>query len=242
MSEKTVTFITLGVLGVIVLSGGGGVFFVKSSIGKKKGELSKLSAAITVAKNKSAKVAKTLPNPDHPDDPKKNISGLELEKRKVEAEETSKAGRIPFFRGKMRSGEPEIDVEYDVFFNQIEALRHKTGVAITSGRWLVPKKLTGAAAAKAPKLPANLHKATFELVCWGLFKDLVQFVGLLERSARQATVDTFVISAGRGPVPGIHSLKVSLSTFAYKATAPVAGEEKGEKPPTSTPVRSTEFP
>ncbi len=239
MSEKQITIITLAILGVILLTGGGGVFFIKTKVIRgKEAEIGKIDAQIRKDQQKAALMVRDQKDPLSPNDPKKNKSKLEVKLADKIKEEALKTARIPDYRAADLEDKTVVDREYDAFVNQLEVMRVNTGVEFSSMRWLTPKKATGPGAAKAPKLPANVLQSSFEIVCWGAFTDLVQFLEQLERCGRHVTVDSFVLSPGRATdQEGVHSMKVTLNTFAYRSTAPISVPL-----PTSADVKSAEYP
>lgn len=239
MSEKQITIITLAILGVLLFAGGGGVFFVKAKVIRgKETEIKKVEAQTQKDKDKARLMARDQKDPLYPNDPKKNKSKLEVKLEEKIKEEAQKTARIPDYRAADPEDKTVVDREYDAFVNQLEVMRVNTGVEFSSMRWLTPKKVTGPGAAKAPKLPANVLQSSFEIVCWGAFMDLVQFLEQLERCGRHVTVDGFVLTPGKATdQEGIHSMKVTLNTFAYRSTAPIS-----VPPATAADVKSAEYP
>jgi hypothetical protein len=237
MGEKQVTIVTLAILGVVLLAGGGGILYIHTKVIKdKQAQITKKRSEKKIADDKRKLLEK---------DPKLGKSKMEATLERLMNEAATKRSRIPDFAGPEREGEPAIALEYDYFVNLVEKMKRRSGVILTVMRWLPPKRVTGAAAARAPKLPPNIHKASFEITCQGTFYQLVRFLNLAETAERFVNLESFTMTAGKTNQPNViplHQLKVSLHTFAYKTptTAPAAKDK--EKPVETAPTKSTDFP
>lgn len=339
MNEKTITIITLAALGVVLIAGGGGIYYIQFKLIKdRKAEAGKTSGEVKTAKDKAAKLEKKFVDKKDPEgaafdvmmsDGKTTVSScrlqipsvrfrgdageqdydvtaiqaieigaetdtivlqeknvrlkgklltsefpakrgtenLKLDRTNVKSitqvlynplellhrEKTRKMGllsaRIPMFRGPHRKEEADVDLENDILFVQIEKVRRQSNVGISSSKFVPPKRLAGAAAARAPKIPANIHKVQYEFIVGGGFYQLLRFINLIETSDRSINVDFFTMTAGKpgsGKETGaiFHALKITLHSFSYRSAtgpakpAPKKDEKKDpkkEEKPVETP-------
>lgn len=217
MSEKQVTLITLGVLAVIVLVGGVAIYVLQFKVLRKKDQdITNMQKSLKEDQAKQRDIDKV----------RKDAAA----QAKIEKE---KEGRIPV-----------LDIEeYDRFMDTVEAMRQKSGVMIGTAKMVTPKKATGGKA--AVKLPANIHKVTYDFVVIGGFAQLLRFLNLVEQQNRFMRVETFSIGAGKsGAVKAlglVPTMKVQLYTYTYKVEVK-PGEKKEEKKPEEVSNPSTPLP
>jgi hypothetical protein len=237
MNEKKPLIIASAALGLIILVGGGVLYYLHFVVlPKAQKELEQAQKAVADAKDKQSK-----------------IKGFNEEIERLKKEEEKKKTRIPNLDSK----------EYDGLANLLDDIRKRAGVDLSGGTYSQSKS-TAAAKSSAPKpvgkggaapvSTAGVHKVQYDLQVKGGFHQLLRFLNLLEKERRFLNVETFDIAKGSGDgiaakeakagksIPGapIRNLKVVVSSYTYRTAAappppaPVTVEiDKGGQ---STPV------
>jgi len=234
MNEKKPLIIASAALGLIILVGGGVLYYLHFVVLPKiQKDLDDAQKAVADAKDKQNK-----------------IKGFTEEIERLKKEEEKKKTRIPNLDSK----------EYDGLANLLDDLRKRAGVDLAGGAYSQSKSSPGAARAGAPKTPAKgapaptagVHKVQYDLNVKGGFHQLLRFLNLLEKERRFLNVESFDVArgtadtsardikAGKSSAPApIRNLKVVVSSYTYRTAppppAPTVGVEV-DRGGQSTPV------
>lgn len=232
MNEKKPLIIASAVLGLIILVGGGVLYYLHFVVlPKAQKALEAAQKAVADAKDKQGK-----------------IKGFNEEIERLKKEEEKKKTRIPNLDSK----------EYDGLANLLDDLRKRAGVDLAGGSFSQPKtavKTASSRTAKGAAAPAaGVHKVQYDLNVKGGLHQLLRFLNLLEKERRFLNVETFDVTKGSGdsiaakdakagkssPGAPIRNLKVVVSSYTYRTPPPppspttaVAEVDKGGQ---STPV------
>ena len=224
MNEKKPLIIASAALGLIILAGGGVLYYLHFVVlPKSQKALDAAQKAVADAQDKKGKI-------------KGFVDQIEVLKK----EEEKKKTRIPNLDSK----------EYDGLANLLDDIRKRAGVDISGGRYSQPKATTagkGPKGAGAGAATANVHKVQYDMTVKGAFHQLVRYLNLIEKERRFLNVDTFVVtrgsdsaSRGKGVAQAMRDLKITVSSYTYRTAptpaappSPAAAEDKGGQ---STPV------
>lgn len=221
MSEKQVMIISFVVLGVILLLGGGVIYYLQFEVLEAKNQ--ELATAEKELNDAKAKVAQ--------------IEGIKKEIDKLRDQIKTKEVRIPDLTR----------LEYDEFANLLDELRKQAGVFVSTGRWIQVQKPQPVPGRPTRTYPPTIHKVQYELSVSGGFFQLLKFVNLLEEHKRFINVDSFTIipmqvlgTSGQPTIPR-REMKVMLYSFTYKspqglAIPPVPPEAKRSGKSTEPPT------
>jgi Tfp pilus assembly protein PilO len=196
MNEKQFTIIWVVALVIILLAGGGAIWYLQFDVlVEKKAQLDDVKAKVLDAKNKQAKIEPL----------KKSIEAL-----------TKKANELA-------SHIPNLDrAEYDIFAELLDDLRRKAGVNVPRAAWTVPTRPTPIPGRPAVAQPATVHKVQYDMTVNGSFYQLLRYVNLLEQQKRFIGVESFSVVKSGGEVKGSaprRDLKVTIYSYTYKLPA-----------------------
>jgi Tfp pilus assembly protein PilO len=196
MNEKQFTIIWVVALVIILLAGGGAIWYLQFNIlVEKKQELDGVKEQVRAATAKKNKIPELL------------TSIKELEKKEAE----------------LIQHIPNLDrSEYDVFAELLDEFRRKAGVTVPRVTWTVPSR----AAPVPGKLaqPATVHKVQYDLSVTGSFYQVLRYINIVEQHKRFIGIESFNIAkAGGDPVPGTKAtsapkrdLKIIIYSYTYK--------------------------
>jgi Tfp pilus assembly protein PilO len=196
MNEKQFTIIWVVALVIILLAGGGAIWYLQFNIlVEKKAELDGVKSQVQAATAKKNKIPELL------------NSIKELEKKEAE----------------LIQHIPNLDrSEYDVFAELLDEFRRKAGVTVPRVTWMVPAR----AAPVPGKMsqPATVHKVQYDLSVTGSFYQLLRYINIVEQHKRFIGIESFVVSkAGGDPTPGSKAaaapkrdLKITIYSYTYK--------------------------
>lgn len=215
MNEKQFTIIWVVALVIILLAGGGAIWYLQFNVlVEERAELEAVKAKVAVARDKVAKIKK-----------------LEESIATLKKEATELASHIP-----------NLDrAEYDVFAELLDELRRKAGVVVPRANWTVPTRATPTPG--RPAQPASIHKVQYDLSVNGSFYQLLRYINLIEQQSRFIGVENFGFtkSGGESSGPGKsprRDLKITIYSYTYKQpTQPFVLESE---PPLAG--KSTEIP
>lgn len=223
MNEKKPLIIASAALALIIMAGGGVLYYLHFVVLPQNQKLlDEARKAVADAKDKQGKI-------------KAFTDQIALLKK----DEEKKKSRIPNLDSK----------EYDGLANLLDDIRKRAGVDISGGRYSPAK--TAATTTKAPKGAAagpgaNVHKVQYDMSVRGAFHQLVRYLNLVEKEKRFLNVDTFVIargsevaSKGKSVAQAVRELKITISTYTYRTPAPpppTVAPEADDKGGQSTPV------
>lgn len=219
MSEKQITLITVIILGVVLLGGAAGVWYLYFNVledAKKEVEVLKKKVAADLKKQKA-------------------IPGLKIKLAEKEREAAEKVLQIPDF-GKQ---------EYDRFINTIEDLKRKAGIQIWSAQEVLQRRgVARRGQGGAAQLPPDVHRVDYEMTCNGEFFPLLRFLNLLETDTRFISVEgcTISVPTTAGAVETgalVREMKLRISTYSYTTKALFG---KKDKEPPSRVINSTPLP
>jgi len=219
MNEKQFTIIWVVALVIILLAGGGAIWYLQFDVlVEKREQLKVVKAKVADAKSKRDKIPVL----------KKSIEAL-----------TKKANELA-------SHIPNLDrAEYDVFAELLDDLRRKAGVNVPRAQWTVPARPTPIPGRQPFQQPANIHKIQYDITVNGSFYQLLRYVNLLEQQKRFIGVENMSVVKGttkdenlaKGATPR-RDLKVTIYSYTYKMP-----KMPFELPPEETRAgRSTDIP
>lgn len=206
MSEKKGLIICCAIMGVFVLGGGAGAYYLWDVWTLKAEELKQLQGQVAEAKKKKDAIPGL----------KKDIAALKVEE-KVLLEIIPKLDRS----------------EYDKFANLVDSIRKRSGVSIWRAAWVHPPKPVAVPNRQPRPQPASVHKVQYDLAVTGSFFQLLRFINLLETERRYMNVESFTIVPSQVPA-GLkvltapqRELKLTLYSFTSRQDAkPLEIEEK----------------
>ncbi|MHC4607211.1 MAG: type 4a pilus biogenesis protein PilO [Planctomycetota bacterium] len=196
MSEKHVTLITLGVLAIVIVLGGVGVWFFQFNwLSQEKAELETVKKQLADAQRKADELV----------DLRAEVDAFA---KKLAADK-----RIPDLDKK----------EYDAFADEIEEMKRRSGIAIGEAAYLPQRQaMRRKGAAQQPK---GIKKVDYEFTCASTFYPLLRFVNLVETQPRfvevtDCTIASETRSTGEGPPSIIRTMKMKVTTYAFEVTPP----------------------
>jgi len=219
MNEKKVTIITIICLAIILLVGGGAIYYLKFvRLTEVTAELDRVKGEVAVAEDKRSK-----------------IPALEKSIEELKQKEQELIRQIPNLE----------KTEYDAFANLLDGLRRQSGVTVSRAGWTTPTKPVSIPG-RAPKIqPASIHKVQYGLNVTGSFYQILRYINLLEQQKRFIGIEDFTIGkgtsenlAGARATAHQRDLKITIYSYAYKLQ-PKPLEIEGEKPRTG---KSTDIP
>jgi Tfp pilus assembly protein PilO len=196
MNEKQFTIIWVVALVIILLAGGGAIWYLQFDVlVEKREQLKSVKAKVADAKAKQAKI-KTL---------KDSIAAL-----------TKQANELA-------SHIPNLDrAEYDVFAELLDDLRRKAGVNVPRVGWTVPAKPTPIPGRTTVAQPATVHKVQYDVSVNGSFYQLLRYINLIEQQKRFIGVENFAVTKSgsdkdlsKGASPR-RDLKITIYSYTYK--------------------------
>jgi len=194
MNEKQFTIIWVVALVIILLAGGGAIWYLQFDVLEEK------RAALKAVKGKVAD-AKTK---------KEKIKGL----KESIASLTKQAGELA-------AHIPNLDrAEYDVFAELLDELRRKAGVNVPRAAWTVPLKPTPIPGRQAFVQPATVHKVQYDLTVNGSFYQVLRYINLMEQQKRFIGVENLSInksgdSSSKTSMPR-RDLKIQIYSYTYR--------------------------
>lgn len=219
MNEKQFTIIWVVALVIILLAGGGAIWYLQFDVlVEKRDQLKAEKAKVADAKSKKDKIPAL----------KNSIDALNKKANEL-------AGYIP-----------NLDrAEYDIFAELLDDLRRKAGVNVPRASWTVPSRPTPIPGRPAFTQPATVHKVQYDITVNGSFYQLLRYINLLEQQKRFIGVENFAVTKSGGNETGLtkaaaprRDLKITIYSYTYKLlTKPF------ELPPEeSRSGRSTDIP
>ena len=220
MNEKQFTIIWVVALVIILLAGGGAIWYLQFNVlVEERAELEAVKAKVAVARDKVAKIKK-----------------LEESIATLKKEATELASHIP-----------NLDrAEYDVFAELLDDLRRKAGVVVPKATWTVPARATPVPGRPNTAQPASIHKVQYDLSVNGSFYQLLRYINLIEQQSRFIGVENFgftkaggdSVGPGKAAAAPRRDLKITIYSYTYKQpTQPFVLESE---PPLAG--KSTEIP
>jgi Tfp pilus assembly protein PilO len=193
MNEKQFTIIWVVALVIILLAGGGAIWYLQFDVlVEKRKVLDGVKQQVQVAKDKKAKI------------PQLRASIAELTKQANE----------------LATHIPNLDrAEYDVFAELLDELRRKAGVVVPRATWMVPSRPVPIPGRPAFNQPATVHKVQYDLTAHGSFYQLLRYINLIEQQRRFIGVDSFNVAKGtegKGTGAPKRSLKLLIYSYTYK--------------------------
>jgi Tfp pilus assembly protein PilO len=193
MNEKQFTIIWVVALVIILLAGGGAIWYLQFDVlVEKRRQLDVVRGQVNDAKQKEAK-----------------IKGLEESIKKLTKEAEELATHIP-----------NLDrAEYDVFAELLDELRRKANVTVPRVTWAVPGRPVPIPGRPVINQPATIHKVQYDLSVNGSFYQLLRYVNLIEQQRRFIGVDNFAIVKGSDSVKGVaprRDLRITIYSYTYK--------------------------
>jgi Tfp pilus assembly protein PilO len=219
MNEKQFTIIWVVALVIILLAGGGAIWYLQFDVlVEKRNQLKVVKGKVADAKGKKDKIPAL----------KKSIEAL-----------GKKANELA-------SHIPNLDrAEYDVFAELLDDLRRKAGINVPRASWTVPARPTPIPGRQAFQQPANIHKIQYDISVNGSFYQLLRYINLLEQQKRFIGVENLAVTKtstkdenlAKGANPR-RDLKVTIYSYTYKMP-----KMPFELPPEETRAgRSTDIP
>jgi Tfp pilus assembly protein PilO len=195
MNEKQFTIIWVVALVIILLAGGGAIWYLQFDVlVEKRKILDGVKQQVQVAKDKKAKI------------PQLRASIAELTKQANE----------------LATHIPNLDrAEYDVFAELLDDLRRKAGVVVPRAMWQVPQRPVPIPGRPAFNQPATVHKVQYDLTANGSFYQLLRYINLIEQQRRFIGVDNFSVGKGsetKGSTPK-RNLRLTIYSYTYKLPA-----------------------
>ena len=216
MNEKQFTIIWVVALVIILIAGGGAIWWLQFDVlVQKRADLDAVKAQVLDAKNKQAKI------------PQLKASIVDL---------TKKAETLA-------SHIPNLDrMEYDRFAELLDDIRRRAGVNVPRAAWTVPSRPVPIPGRPAVNQPASVHKVQYDLTVNGSFYQLLRYVNLIEQQRRFIGVENFSIQKGgadssKGGAPR-RDLRITIYSYTYKPK-PAPFVLTSEEPRSG---RSTEIP
>ena len=198
MNEKQFTIIWVVALVIILLAGGGAIWYLQFDLLVEKREaLKAVKAKVADAKSKKDKIPSL----------KKSIESL-----------TKKANELA-------AHIPNLDrAEYDIFAELLDELRRKAGVSVPRASWTVPTRPTPIPGRPAFVQPATVHKVQYDITVNGSFYQLLRYINLLEQQKRFIGVENFAVTKSGSDNPATLSkaaapkrdLKITIYSYTYK--------------------------
>jgi Tfp pilus assembly protein PilO len=212
VNEKQVTIITIACLVVIVLLGGGLIYYLNFVVLEdRRKELTQVKGQVADAQHKVNQIPQLK---------------AQIKARTEEAAEKSK--RIPNLTRD----------EYDTFANLLDDLRRRSGVMVSRGGWMQGAKPLSGTVRPTKLIPPTVHKVQYELSVTGSFYQLLRYLNLLEQQGRFINVESFSIgksstseqpaAAGAPPGPATapkREMKLTLFSYTYRPTESTAAPE-----------------
>lgn len=164
LSEKQMTILTISALVLVLLAGGGAIYYLQFVvIAEKKTEIAGVEQKIAEEQTKV---------------PQMDVfrNAIETAKKKIAAAK----GVIPTIDEK----------EYDSFVDSIDELRRRAGVDVASGRL----SLTNRSNPTGGALPGNFYRVDYTLTVTGTFDLLLRFLNILETNDRFVHVQRFAVT------------------------------------------------
>jgi Tfp pilus assembly protein PilO len=196
MNEKQFTIIWVVALIIILLAGGGAIWYLQFDVlVEKRKVLDGVKQQVQVAKDKQAKI------------PILRASIAELTKKANE----------------LATHIPNLDrAEYDVFAELLDDLRRKAGVTVPRAGWQVPQRPVPIPGRQAFTQPATVHKVQYDLQAAGSFYQLLRYINLIEQQRRFIGVDNFSVTKGSDSTKGSapkRTLRLVIYSYTYKMPA-----------------------
>lgn len=197
MNEKQFTIIWTVALVIILLAGGGAIWYLQFDVlEEKRAALKTVKAKVADAKAKQGKIKQL----------KESIAALTKQANDL-------AAHIP-----------NLDrAEYDVFAELLDDLRRKAGVNVPRAAWTIPSKPTPIPGRQSFVQPATVHKVQYDIAVNGSFYQLLRYVNLLEQQKRFIGVENFAITKSSGgdagpnkPTTPRRDLKIQIYSYTYK--------------------------
>lgn len=215
MNEKQFTIIWVVALVIILLAGGGAIWYLQFDVlVEKRKILDGVKAQVQVAKDKKNKI------------PQLRASIAELTKKANE----------------LATHIPNLDrAEYDVFAELLDDLRRKAGVTVPRASWQVPSRPVPIPGRTQVNQPATVHKVQYDLTATGSFYQLLRYINLVEQQRRFIGVEGFQVAKGsEGGKTGAPKRNLRLTIYSYTYKLPAAPFVIEAEEPRSG--RSTEIP
>jgi Tfp pilus assembly protein PilO len=196
MNEKQFTIIWVVALVIILLAGGGAIWYLQFDVlVEKRKVLEGVKQQVQVAKDKQAKI------------PILRASIAELTKKANE----------------LATHIPNLDrAEYDVFAELLDDLRRKAGVTVPRVSWQVPSRPVPIPGRPAFNQPATVHKVQYDMTASGSFYQLLRYINLIEQQRRFIGVDNFGVTKGSDSTKGSapkRNLRLTIYSYTYKMPA-----------------------
>jgi Tfp pilus assembly protein PilO len=196
MNEKQFTIIWVVALVIILLAGGGAIWYLQFDVlVEKRKVLDGVKQQVQVAKDKKAKI------------PQLRASIAELTKQANE----------------LATHIPNLDrAEYDVFAELLDELRRKAGVTVPRATWQTPGRPVPIPGRPAFNQPATVHKVQYDITANGSFYQLLRYINLIEQQRRFIGVETFNVAKGtegKGTATPKRNLKLVIYSYTYKLPA-----------------------
>jgi hypothetical protein len=198
MNEKQFTIIWVVALVIILLAGGGAIWYLQFDLLVEKREaLKAVKAKVADAKSKKDKIPML----------KKSIEALNKKANEL-------AAHIP-----------NLDrAEYDIFAELLDDLRRKAGVSVPRASWTVPNRPTPIPGRPAFVQPATVHKVQYDISVNGSFYQVLRYINLLEQQKRFIGVESFAVTKAGGSDSTTLSkaaapkrdLKITIYSYTYK--------------------------
>jgi Tfp pilus assembly protein PilO len=195
MNEKQYTIIMIVALALILIAGGGSIYYFQFEVLQEK------EKELAVVRGQVADASKK----------KRDIPMLQKSIAELEKKEAELITHIPNLTR----------AEYDVFAELLDEMRRKAGVSMSRAGWAVPSRPTPIPGRPAAAQPATVHKIQYDLNVTGTFYQLLRFINLLEQNRRFIGVESFQISKGpsgeaKGATLPKRELRVTIYSYTYK--------------------------
>jgi Tfp pilus assembly protein PilO len=200
MNEKQFTIIWVVALVIILLAGGGAIWYLQFDVlVEKRKQLAAVKSQVNDAKTKQAKIPQL----------KASIAAL-----------TKKANELA-------AHIPNLDrAEYDVFAELLDELRRKAGVTVPRANWTIPARPTPIPGRQTFVQPPTVHKVQYDITVNGSFYQLLRYVNLLEQQKRFIGVENFTVTKTGGSDLGLakaaaprRDMKITIYSYTYKLPA-----------------------
>jgi Tfp pilus assembly protein PilO len=197
MNEKQFTIIWVVALVIILLAGGGAIWYLQFDVlEEKRVQLKAEKAKVADAKSKKDKIP-TL---------KKSIEALSKKANEL-------AGYIP-----------NLDrAEYDIFAELLDELRKKAGVSVPRASWTVPNRPTPIPGRQPFVQPTTVHKIQYDISVSGSFYQILRYINLLEQQKRFIGVENFAVTKSGASETNLskaaaprRDLKITIYSYTYK--------------------------
>ena len=196
MNEKQFTIIWVVALVIILLAGGGAIWYLQFDVlVEKRKILDGVKQQVQVAKDKQAKIPQL----------RASIAAL-----------TKKANELA-------AHIPNLDrAEYDVFAELLDDLRRKAGVSVPRVSWMVPGRPVPIPGRPAFTQPNTVHKVQYDLTASGSFYQLLRYINLIEQQKRFIGVETFGVTKGTESKSAAPKRNLRLTIYSYTYKLPAA--------------------